>query len=255
MWHSHFIIIEMLKTKLFKPNSVYFSNWIFSVTLTTRVEKPPKLERLQNKIPDIKFDFLLLDFIRNKCSRIQGTFRRTCTRTCTRTDQVNSWLVLVIWNSNIFKENLWWDNGQILIGKKLFAPVRIGCSVWYGPRTVQEFQFQVFRYYENCGQTNQCPQMVTLKSVILLIHPIVIRVVYRKLWACRVFTDKQTESTSKSLTTMSMNSIYSLEITWKVDRWPLTFYNLWLYINYIVYYMPEKQTYIWRIWSLVWYYI
>ena len=39
------------------------------MTLTTRVEKPPKLERLQNKIPDIKFDFLLLDFIRNKCSR------------------------------------------------------------------------------------------------------------------------------------------------------------------------------------------
>ena len=148
MWHSHFIIIEMLKTKLFKPNSVYFSNWIFSVTLTTRVEKPPKLERLQNKIPDIKFDFLLLDFIRNKCSRIQGTFRRTCTRTCTRTDQVNSWLVLVIWNSNIFKENLWWDNGQILIGKKLFAPVRIGCSVWYGPRTVQgrskNFNFKSF---------------------------------------------------------------------------------------------------------------
>ena len=34
------------------------------MTLTTRVEKPPKLERLQNKIPDIKFDFLLLDFIR-----------------------------------------------------------------------------------------------------------------------------------------------------------------------------------------------
>ena len=81
MWHSHFIIIEMLKTKLFKPNSVYFSNWIFSVTLTTRVEKPPKLERLQNKIPDIKFDFLLLDFIRNKCSRIQGTYTRTGTRT------------------------------------------------------------------------------------------------------------------------------------------------------------------------------
>ena len=81
MWHSHFIIIEMLKTKLFKPNSVYFSNWIFSVTLTTRAEKPPKLERLQNKIPDIKFDFLLLDFIRNKCSRIQGTYTRTGTRT------------------------------------------------------------------------------------------------------------------------------------------------------------------------------
>lgn len=92
MWHSHFIIIEMLKTKLFKPNSVYFSNWIFSVTLTTRVEKPPKLERLQNKIPDIKFDFLLLDFIRNKCSRIQGTY----TRTGTRTDQGTVCLFLQI---------------------------------------------------------------------------------------------------------------------------------------------------------------
>ena len=57
------------------------------MTLTTRVEKPPKLERLQNKIPDIKFDFLLLDFIRNKCSRIQGTYTRTVTRTGTRTEQ------------------------------------------------------------------------------------------------------------------------------------------------------------------------
>ena len=96
MWHSHFIIIEMLKTKLFKPNSVYFSNWIFSVTLTTRVEKPPKLERLQNKIPDIKFDFLLLDFIRNKCSRIPRTYTRTVTRTVTRTEQGTVGLLLQI---------------------------------------------------------------------------------------------------------------------------------------------------------------
>ena len=96
MWHSHFIIIEMLKTKLFKPNSVYFSNWIFSVLLTTRVEKPPKLERLQNKIPDIKFDFLLLDFIRNKCSRIQGTYRNIYKNRYTnryRNRYTNSWLV------------------------------------------------------------------------------------------------------------------------------------------------------------------
>ena len=116
MWHSHFIIIEMLKTKLFKPNSVYFSNWIFSVTLTTRVEKPPKLERLQNKIPDIKFDFLLLDFVRNKCSRIQGTY----TRTGTRTDQGTVCLFLQI--RTFFKENLWCVNGQILIGKKFSCP-------------------------------------------------------------------------------------------------------------------------------------
>lgn len=122
MWHSHFIIIEMLKTKLFKPNSVYFSNWIFSVLLTTRVEKPPKLERLQNKIPDIKFDFLLLDFIRNKCSRIHRY------RNMNKNRSGNSWIVPNS-NSNIFTENLWCVNEQILIGKKLFVRVRTGCPV------------------------------------------------------------------------------------------------------------------------------